>query len=115
METDPKNSCDLSKISAIALLHDTGHAPFGHAGERALHEIVSGQCSNEYDLPNFQEMGMAIGFKHNINSGFLYLENTKFDKIDYDVLDGIVRHTKLYYGNQQYLDYGFLIEKLGCL
>ena len=107
MEIKPVISLNLSKISSIALLHDIGHTPFGHAGERALHEIVSGQCHNEYDLPNFQEMGVAIGFKHNINSGLLYLENTKFDKVDYDVLDGIVRHTKLYYKNQQNFDYGF--------
>lgn len=99
--------CDLQKVSKIALLHDIGHTPFGHAGERALHEIVSGQCCEEYGLPNFDELGVAIGFKHNINSGLLYIENIKFDKVDYDVLDGIVRHTKLYYEDQPDLDYGF--------
>lgn len=33
-------SFDLSKISTMALLHDIGHTPFGHTGERALYEIV---------------------------------------------------------------------------
>ncbi|MBY4796797.1 HD domain-containing protein [Collinsella sp. AGMB00827] len=31
-------NCDL--IEAIALGHDLGHTPFGHAGERFLHEIL---------------------------------------------------------------------------
>ena len=30
--------CDLTE--AIALGHDLGHAPFGHAGEQILHEIM---------------------------------------------------------------------------
>lgn len=37
-------------VEAIALGHDLGHTPFGHAGERALHEV----CPN--------------GFKHNEQS-----------------------------------------------
>ncbi len=99
--------CDLSKVSKIALLHDIGHTPFGHAGERALHEIISGQCCKEHNLPDFNKLGVIIGFKHNINSGLLYIESVKFDNVDFDILDGIVRHTKLYYENQQDLDYGF--------
>ena len=103
----PDIVCNLSKLSSIALLHDIGHTPFGHAGERALHELVSGKCSKEYGLPDFKELGVAIGFKHNINSGLLYVENTIFDDINYDVLDGIVRHTKIFYKNERDLDYGF--------
>ena len=34
-----KLDCDLTE--AIALGHDFGHAPFGHAGERMLHEIMT--------------------------------------------------------------------------
>ena len=70
-------SFDLSKISTMALLHDIGHTPFGHAGERALYEIVSGKCSKEYDLPDFKKKKLAIGFKHNLNSGLLYIESIK--------------------------------------
>ena len=98
---------DLNKISKIALLHDIGHTPFGHAGERALHEIVSGKCCHQYDLPNFRSAKLTIGFKHNLNSGLLYSEATTFSNIDLDVLDGIVKHTKLTQGKRSKLDYGF--------
>ena len=37
-------------VEAIALGHDLGHTPFGHAGERALNELCPG------------------GFKHNEQS-----------------------------------------------
>lgn len=107
MRDNPKIKCDLSKVSAIALLHDIGHTPFGHAGEKALHEIVSGQCSKQYCLPDFKELGVAIGFKHNINSGLLYIENTKYRKKSYEILDGIVKHTKLRHDENDSLDYGF--------
>lgn len=36
--------CDLAE--AIALAHDLGHTPFGHAGEEILHKIMS--PSSEY-------------------------------------------------------------------
>ena len=31
-------------VEAIALGHDLGHTPFGHAGERALNPISHGKC-----------------------------------------------------------------------
>ena len=100
-------SVNFDKLSSIALLHDIGHTPFGHAGERGLHEIVSGSCCDEYKLPDFNKLGIAIGFKHNLNSGLLYRENVYFDDIDYDVLDGIVKHSKLSFKDSDGLDYGF--------
>lgn len=68
--------CDLTE--AIALGHDIGHTPFGHAGEQVLHEIMvpgskvsiknspmakgsSLLSSDERKLPLF-------GFKHNVQS-----------------------------------------------
>jgi len=63
---------------AIALGHDLGHTPFGHAGERALNEIC------------------PLGFEHDKNSvrvaqylekGFKGLNLTK------EVLDGFANHT----------------------
>ena len=48
-------------IEAIALGHDLGHTPFGHIGERTLHDILmNGSIS--------KEMKICQGFKHNYQS-----------------------------------------------
>lgn len=48
-------------IEAIALGHDLGHTPFGHIGERTLHEILmNGSISKETKI--------CQGFKHNLQS-----------------------------------------------
>ena len=99
--------CSLDRISKISLLHDIGHTPFGHAGERALHEMVSGQGGKAFNLPSFMDMGIAIGFKHNLNSGLLYSESVNYKDIDFEVLDGIVKHSGLFYKKEDNLDYGF--------
>lgn len=55
--------CDLTE--AIALGHDIGHAPFGHAGERMLHQLMTeGWESNDGEqvvIPTER-----CGFKHNL-------------------------------------------------
>ncbi|NLM10716.1 MAG: deoxyguanosinetriphosphate triphosphohydrolase [Clostridiaceae bacterium] len=63
---------------AIALGHDLGHTPFGHAGERVLKEICS------------------LGFNHNEQSVRVVdkLErNGNGLNLTYEVLDGILCHT----------------------
>lgn len=64
---------------AIALGHDLGHTPFGHAGERALNEVSEG------------------GFKHYIQS-VRVVEKLEKDgrglNLTYEVLNGIERHAK---------------------
>lgn len=64
---------------AIALGHDLGHTPFGHAGERALDEIIPG------------------GFHHFEQSARVceYVEkNFKGLNLTAEVLDGIRNHTR---------------------
>jgi len=56
---------------AIGLGHDTGHPPFGHAGEEALDELVPG------------------GFRHNEHSAQIARELN----LTYEVIDGILTHT----------------------
>ncbi|MBO6061546.1 MAG: deoxyguanosinetriphosphate triphosphohydrolase [Clostridia bacterium] len=63
---------------AIALGHDLGHTPFGHAGESVLSELVPG------------------GFEHNIQSLRVVekLENEgRGLNLTFEVRDGIVNHT----------------------
>jgi len=49
---------------AISLGHDLGHTPFGHVGERTLHEIMNG-CDDIF--PKTMTMPENIkGFKHNL-------------------------------------------------
>jgi len=62
---------------AIALGHDLGHTPFGHAGEEALNEVVPG------------------GFKHNEQSLRVVevLEGEGGLNLTWEVRDGIAHHT----------------------
>jgi dGTPase len=60
---------------AIGLGHDTGHTPFGHAGEEALDE-----CLRE----RFER-----GFRHNEQS----LKIAESLNLTWEVRDGILRHT----------------------
>jgi dGTPase len=65
---------------AIALGHDLGHTPFGHAGERALSDIMAAEG----------------GFRHNEQSGRVadVLENSgRGLNLTYETLNGIVTHT----------------------
>lgn len=60
---------------AIALGHDLGHTPFGHAGERALNRVHEG------------------GFEHNRQSiRVVETENGKGLNLCYEVKDGILNH-----------------------
>lgn len=66
-------------VEAIALGHDLGHTPFGHAGERMLNQVFS------------------RGFRHNLQSlrtvDFLE-KHGKGLNLSYEVRDGILKHSK---------------------
>ncbi|RAP32820.1 deoxyguanosinetriphosphate triphosphohydrolase [Candidatus Marinamargulisbacteria bacterium SCGC AG-439-L15] len=68
---------------AIALAHDLGHTPFGHAGEKALSEMMS-------------EFG---GFEHNQQSlRIVDVLETKYPQfpglnLSYEVRQGLMKHT----------------------
>ena len=64
-------------VEAIALGHDLGHTPFGHAGERALNEVCE------------------LGFKHNEQSVRVVEVLEKQGKglnLTWEVRDGIRNH-----------------------
>lgn len=78
-----KNLCLNEELGeAIALAHDLGHAPFGHAGERALNN----------------SMAKFGGFNHNVNSlkimTRLEQHYPEFDGLNltWETLEGTVKH-----------------------
>ncbi len=68
-------NCDL--IEAIALGHDLGHTPFGHAGERILDELMQEQLGKR--------------FMHNVHS-VRVLDTLYSRNLSLQVLDGILCH-----------------------
>ncbi len=73
---------NIDLINAIAKAHDLGHPPFGHAGERALDAILSGEK-------------VADGFKHEVHGLRVVDILTNYGaglNLTYEVRDGIVTH-----------------------
>lgn len=75
-------------IEAIALAHDLGHPPFGHAGEEALDAIV--------------RRGSRKGFNHNLRSFEIVTQyenkypNFQGLNLTREVLVGILKHETIY-------------------
>ena len=64
---------------AIALAHDLGHTPFGHAGERALNSIVPGGFTH---------------FEQGVRVCKIIEKDGEGLNLTAEVLDGILNHTK---------------------
>ncbi len=75
-------SLDEDLAETLALAHDLGHPPFGHAGERALNKVM-------------KDYG---GFDHNAQSlrvvTFLERKYAEFDglNLSWETLEGLVKH-----------------------
>jgi dGTPase len=73
---------DEDLAEALALVHDFGHTPFGHAGERALEKQMEGQG----------------GFEHNAQALRIVTELERryipFDglNLSWEVLEGLIKH-----------------------
>lgn len=70
-------------IEAIALGHDLGHTPFGHAGERALDEI-----SREFLGKPFRH------YEHSLRVVDILENEGKGLNLTYEVREGILHHSK---------------------
>lgn len=64
---------------AIALAHDLGHTPFGHAGERVLNELVPG------GFHHVKQSLRVVDVLENDGAGL---------NLTYEVRDGIIHHSK---------------------
>ena len=65
---------------AIGLGHDLGHTPFGHAGERALNEILKDEGGFRHYEQSLRVVDIIEKEGHGLN-------------LTYEVRDGILRHT----------------------
>ena len=65
---------------AIAMAHDLGHTPFGHAGERALNAI------NPHGFKHYEQGVRVVRYIENGGKGL---------NLTYEVRDGILKHTNM--------------------
>jgi dGTPase len=72
---------------ALALVHDIGHPPFGHAGERKLNELMQGHGAS-FDH-NLHALRIVERFEHR------YLEFTGLN-LTFEVREGIIKHSRDY-------------------
>ena len=103
---NPNLSINNNLIMSIAYGHDLGHTPFGHIGERVLSSIMDGTD----DLGGLIKKGTLSQhcFKHNANSLRVltrpeYLSSDKKPLISWQVLDGVLKHTKVYKDASEYM------------
>src|SRR5437762_14308977 len=92
-----RRSSDLTVASALglntelaeelALVHDIGHPPFGHAGERKLDELMreQGGCFNH----NLHALRIVEQFEQ------AYLDFPGL-KLTFEVREGIIKHFRYY-------------------
>jgi len=72
---------------ALGLVHDIGHPPFGHAGERKLDELMRAH-STSFDH-NLHALRIVEQFEHR------YLEFTGLN-LTFEVREGIIKHSRDY-------------------
>lgn len=94
-----KDIVNIDLVECIAISHDFGHTPFGHVGERTLQQIVSNE-DNLGGLLCKNNNRKQLFFKHNLNSLRLLVEEFG-NNIPWEILDGVLKHSKLNYKDNQ--------------
>ena len=74
-------------VEALALVHDVGHPPFGHAGERVLNSLMQ-EYSDQFDH-NLHALRTVEQFEHR------YAEFPGLN-LTFEVREGIVKHSRDY-------------------
>ena len=74
-------------VEALALVHDIGHPPFGHAGERKLDEIMRAQGSR------FNHNLHALRIVEHFENRYIGFEGLN---LTFEVREGIVKHSRDY-------------------
>ena len=104
-----KLDCDLTE--AIALGHDIGHTPYGHAGERTLHSLMIEGLQTESGDP-IRIPPKHCGFKHNLQSVATSIQSEKnYEnsglRLTNFTLYGMLHHSSTVYkdGNAELLGY----------
>ena len=90
-EHDPhlhqKFHVDVDLVEAVCLAHDLGHPPFGHAGERALHEVMRLFGGFEGNAQTLRMMTETIFSRRGKRTG---IRPTRA------LLDGVMKYKSLY-------------------
>lgn len=73
---------DEDLTEAIALAHDLGHSPFGHAGERALNRVMAEHGGFDHNAQSLKHVTL-LEHKYPLFDGL---------NLSYECLEGIVKH-----------------------
>ena len=80
---------------AIALAHDLGHPPFGHAGEEALSDAYSEFVPSAYFRHDEQSLRIVEVLERRTGETFFETEEDSFGlNLTWEVRDGIAGHSK---------------------
>jgi dGTPase len=71
---------------AVALAHDLGHTPFGHAGERVLHELMA-------DHGGFEHNAQSLRIVDVLEERYPHFKGLN---LSWEVREGIVKHSPPY-------------------
>ncbi len=95
---------DEDLAEALALAHDLGHPPFGHAGERALHAAMAGFGGFDHNAQSFKVVTQ------------LERKYAAFDglNLSFETLEGLVKHNGPLLGPGAGADHGVMLRLIGA-